>query len=309
MISILSSPKPWVGLAAVHQYNAIQSWLALHPDVEVILYGDAPGTATACQRLGVQHVPNIDSTSQGIPYFGAIAEHASNYAKHELLSYVNCDILFTKDMLETFEHVPFAWFLMIGQRIDLAKNAFIDMTKADCLKELECLVVSGKAELHPPAGSDYFVFRKFTWKGLPKVVIGRGGYDNALINYCLKLNIPVIDASLSIKAIHQNHDYNHVQQGEKEIFCGVDAAINRAVIKSKYIPTLLNADWLIKRNQLKKNYCRGDWLQHFWSSRLVKHNDNQPSGAIYFLWRLARKLGLINKAVPSIKELFSKKGK
>jgi hypothetical protein len=119
------------------------------------------------------------------------------------------------------------------------------------------------------------------------------------------MNIPVIDASFFIKAIHQYHDYCHVQLGEKEIFNGVDAAINLSAMKPIYLPTLRNADWVIKQNRLKKNYCRGDWLRYYWSSSFIKNDNNQPSGVIYLLWRLARKLGLINKTSPSLRELLS----
>ncbi len=102
-VSILSSPKPWSGIALQNQENAVKSWLALHPDIEVILYGDAPGTAEACKRLGVQHVPDIAATPQGVPYFGAIADHAAIHARHDLQCYVNCDILFTKDILNSIQ--------------------------------------------------------------------------------------------------------------------------------------------------------------------------------------------------------------
>ena len=40
MITIFSTPKPFRGHIGVIQRNALKSWTLLHPDVEMILFGD-----------------------------------------------------------------------------------------------------------------------------------------------------------------------------------------------------------------------------------------------------------------------------
>ena len=57
MLTIFSTPKPFVGHIGIIQRNAIKSWTLLHPDVEVILFGDDEGAAQACQDLGIRHEP------------------------------------------------------------------------------------------------------------------------------------------------------------------------------------------------------------------------------------------------------------
>ena len=291
MISFLASPKPWAGVALQNQEKAVKSWLTLHPDIEVILYGDAPGTAIACALLGAQHIPDIAATPQGVPYFGAIADHAAKYAKYDIQCYVNCDILFTKNLLDTTKHIPFSQFLMIGQRIDLAEGIVMDMAKPDILTELENLSENGMATLHPPAGSDYFLFPRGMWHGLPPVVIGRGGYDNALIAFCIKNGIPVIDATLSVIALHQFHDYGHVKGGASEVFDGAIALSNLALAPKHAIPTLEDAQYFLKSGNLVRNYCRGDYLRYLF----LKHcYGGQPNIAqlIRLLWRIQIRIGL-----------------
>jgi hypothetical protein len=70
--------------------------------------------------------------------------------------------------------------------------------------------VAEDAVLHPPAGSDYFVYpRDLNWNA-PPFVIGRVAWDNWMIYRARAMHVPVIDATLCITAIHQNHDYSHI---------------------------------------------------------------------------------------------------
>ncbi len=291
MISFLSSPKSWTGVALQHQENAVKNWQSLHPDIEIILYGDAPGTTAACERLGVKHVPAIAATPLGVPYFGAITDHAEKYARYDLQCYVNCDILFTRRLLDATQHISFSQFLIIGQRIDLAEGAVMDGAQSDILTALRSLSENGMVTLHSPAGSDYFLFPRGLWQGLPQVVIGRGGYDNALIAFCLKNGITVIDATLSVIALHQFHDYGHVKGGIAEVFDADIILSNLAYVPKYAIPTLEDARYLLKRGNLVRNYCRGDYLRYLF----LKHcYGRQPNIAklIRLLWRIQIKLGL-----------------
>lgn len=45
MLTIFAAPKPFYGYIGVIQTNAIQSWLLLRPECEVILFGDEEGMA------------------------------------------------------------------------------------------------------------------------------------------------------------------------------------------------------------------------------------------------------------------------
>jgi len=60
MLTLFSTPKPFHGHIGVIQRNALKSWTVLHPDVEVILFGDDEGAADACRELGLRHEPYVE---------------------------------------------------------------------------------------------------------------------------------------------------------------------------------------------------------------------------------------------------------
>jgi len=254
--------------------------------------------------LGIIHVPDIDHSPQGIPFFGAIAESAAIHGKHDIQCYINCDILIGKNFIEAVQNIRHEKYLIIGQRINLAEGVSFNVTDPDYLIRLKMLARAGKAFLHPSSGSDYFVFRRGMWEGLQPVVIGRGGYDNALINHCLRKSIPVIDASFDIKIFHPVHDYNHIQGGKTEVFGGSEAKKNIGSLATAYIPTLIDADWIIKNGRLKRNYCRGDRLRSFWSSRFIRGRKNFFSFLAYLLWICLRTMGLRGRSQLSLEKLL-----
>ena len=50
MLTLFTAPKPFRGHIGLIQANAIRSWMALAPDIEVLLVGDEPGLAEAARR-------------------------------------------------------------------------------------------------------------------------------------------------------------------------------------------------------------------------------------------------------------------
>jgi hypothetical protein len=50
MLTIFTIPKPFRGHIEVIQRNAIESWLRLRPQCEIILCGDDPGVAEAASE-------------------------------------------------------------------------------------------------------------------------------------------------------------------------------------------------------------------------------------------------------------------
>jgi hypothetical protein len=60
MLTFFTTAKPFRGHSATIQCNALQSWKLLHPDIEVILFGDEEGTAEVCAELGLRHEPHVE---------------------------------------------------------------------------------------------------------------------------------------------------------------------------------------------------------------------------------------------------------
>ena len=66
MLTLFSTAKPFLGHSGIIQRNALQSWKLLHPDVEVILFGDDEGAAEVARELGIRHEPQVDRHPLGI---------------------------------------------------------------------------------------------------------------------------------------------------------------------------------------------------------------------------------------------------
>jgi hypothetical protein len=133
--------------------------------------------------------------------------------------------------------------------------------------------------LHPPLGSDYFLYHGNIWADLPTLVVGRGGYDNYLIYHCLIKGVPVIDLTEMMIAIHQNHDYGHQPGGEQEVFSGLEAEINHQELDKTFFFTPVEADFRFIAGKMRRNYCRGNLFMYMKS----RHFINQKTGRSPFI--------------------------
>ena len=53
MITIFTIPKPFKGHINTIQRNAIQSWMQLKPECEIILFGDDYGVSDIAKEFGL----------------------------------------------------------------------------------------------------------------------------------------------------------------------------------------------------------------------------------------------------------------
>ena len=67
MITFFCSAKAFRGRTAIQQRNAINSWLRLYPEVEVMLFGTDEGVAEICAGYGLVAVPEVACTELGTP--------------------------------------------------------------------------------------------------------------------------------------------------------------------------------------------------------------------------------------------------
>ena len=214
-VTIFSAPKPFVDPhVATIQRNAIRSWNALGPQVEVLLIGDDQGIAEAATELGVRHLGGVERNEKGTPLISSIFELAQQSAAHSVLTYVNTDILLLDDFLPSLDRVAgqFSQFLVVGQRWDLDQTRALEFSNG-WSDELRARL-KNNGQIHPPAGSDYFVFPRGLFHTLPHFALGRSGWDNWMIFAARRMGTPVIDASGSITVVHQSHDYRHLEGGE-----------------------------------------------------------------------------------------------
>ena len=230
MITLFAVPKPFAGDAAVIQRNALESWRRLGSEVAVVLVGDDEGVAEAAVDAGARHLGGVETTEYGTPLLSSAFALAREAAGTRVLAYVNADILLLRDFVTAIRRVRFDRFLCLGRRWNVRFDGTVDF--AGAYEERLRALVSERGELALPDAIDYFVFdRDGPLTELPRFVVGRPGWDNWMIYRARSLRIPVVDATRSITAIHQQHGYEHVPEGAGTLWYGPEAEANFELIR------------------------------------------------------------------------------
>ncbi len=257
MLSLFSIPKPFQGRTRIIQANAIQSWVSLRPECEIILLGTEEGTADIASKLGTRYIPEVERNEYGTPLVGSVFEIAQSASNHHLVAYINADIIMLSDFLEVVSQIQREVFLLIGRRRDLDLKEPIDFSNPDWERQLRNRAAL-EAKLHGPAGLDYFVFPRGTYSNIPSFAIGRGAWDNWIVYRARSLKVPVIDATRVITAIHQNHDYSPSLQkttvlGRRFDYSSPEAKWNAKMLGGdEYIFTVDNANWIFTAHGIKR---------------------------------------------------------
>lgn len=207
MLTIFSCPKPFRGHIGTIQRNAIQSWTLLRPRPEVILIGDDEGTAEVCKEFGIRHIPDVEQSEYGTPLVSSIFQKAQEAASHDVMCYVNADIILMSDFMKAIELVTRqnGSFLLSGRRWDVEINERLSFDKG-WEKDLKDLA-KRNGKLHSYGGIDYFVFPKWFFREILPFAIGRFAWDWWLIWYARSRKATVIDSTNQNVIIHQDHTY------------------------------------------------------------------------------------------------------
>ena len=252
-ITIFSAPKPFTDPhISMIQINAIASWLNLGERIEVLLVGDDPGIGETAERLGATHVPAVERNARQTPLISSIFNQAQVHAQYAILAYVNSDIVLMNDFLASIDEIALQLprYLVLGQRWDLNENAELKIESGWDQALRSRLEIEGS--LHPPAGSDYFVFPHGEFVEIPPFALGRAGWDNWMIFRARSLQIPVIDATESVTVVHQTHDYSHLEGGVPHY--GLEESRENVKLGGGpgTIFTLADATWRMNGNGLVK---------------------------------------------------------
>lgn len=263
------------------------SWMLLRPDVEVILFGDEDGASQAAEELGLRHEPRVERNEFGTKRLDFMFRRAQVIARHELLCYINCDILLMQDFCHAVERVRAAHeqFLMVGRRWDVEIGEPLNFEGKDWEANLQRRV-SQEARRRTPDWIDYFVFTRGVYETkLPSFVVGRVCWDNWLVWKALDLRCPVVDASAEVLAVHQNHDYGYHPQGKVGVFHGLESVRNYQFAGGwRHLRTIADATEVLRADGLKPN-----WMRHWAAAkrygrqagRILLHDGLEP---VWFLF-------------------------
>lgn len=216
MLTLFTTAKPFRGHSAIIQRNALKSWTLLHPDVEVILFGDEEGAAEVARELGIRHEPQVERFEGKLPYVSFLFERAQEIARHEYLCYANCDMLLMQDFRAAVEKAA-RWqkqFLMVSQRWDTDITQLIDFARADWDEQTRHAAHAHgfKQEVR---FVDFFVFRKGMYRDMPPLLVGISYWDWWTVWSALSRGIPVVDCTPYVTAVHQNHGYTQYPGGKE----------------------------------------------------------------------------------------------
>jgi hypothetical protein len=255
MLTLFSCPKAFRGHIKVIQTNALQSWVALSPTCQIILFGEEEGIAEAASRFGARHIPNVSRNEYGTPLLDDVFSKAQEAASGAVMCYVNADVILISDIVKAVERVQKEKkaYLMVGRRWNVDLDQPWDFSQPDWQEKLRASVLRlGKPT--PPEWIDYFVFPRGFYRGLHPFALGRAGFDNWLLWKARSLGGPIIDASETVMVVHQKHDYSHHPQGKEGVWNGAEAKRNRELMGGwHHCFTLSDATYRLTPAGLKLN--------------------------------------------------------
>ena len=307
MLTLFTTAKPFRGHVGIIQRNALQSWKALHPGIEIILFDGNEGAAEAAQEFGLRHEPHVERNEWGTKRLDYLFARAQAIARHEILCYINCDIILMQDFWRAIERVRAMHreFLMVGRRWDtditeplafqsqerhlrsiprVQRDESPDWRGQD-LSASDSQTPQWQTDLRNLAlrrgrkctaeWIDYFVFSRGLYgPDMPPFVL-RVFWDNWLVWKALDSKKPVVDASRAVMAVHQNHDYSYHPQGKAGIWSGEEAGLNGKLAGGwRHLRTIADATEVLPPEKLKRNTMR------HWST--AKRYARQAGRVLYY---------------------------
>jgi hypothetical protein len=255
MLTFFSIPKAFSTSFAAVQRNAICSWMAQKPKPEIILFGNEYGVKKIAKYYKLIHIDDVKLSSCGTPLINDAFSRIRILTENRILVYANCDIIFLSNLFPIIDEAYNKFgdkFVIVGRRIDINLNESLTFTNNTWKKRCESAMESGI--LHQISGIDYFIFSKHVNLEMPEFVVGRPRWDNWTIGKFLKFDYAVIDATSSINALHQKHDFSHITDGYVGSRNGPEALQNKIQDLDIMNATLKHCTWLYSNGKfIEKN--------------------------------------------------------
>ena len=270
MITFFTTAKPFEGHNGIIQRNALKSWMLLDRDVEIILFGDDAGTAEIAQELGLRHEPVVQRNAFGTIRIDDMFARAQELARHDVVCYSNCDIIFLPDFCTAIQRIKAVHpqFLATGRRWNMDISGPIDFSVPNWQEDLKRKTLRAKGQQNKWF-IDYFAFsRGFFESDIPPLAVGRIYWDNWVLWRACHSEKPVVNLSPVVIAVHQNHDYRHHPQGREGVYGGEEAARNLELAGGlNHLGTISDAMLVLGPKRLRRSskYYRQFLVYRVWS--------------------------------------------
>ena len=263
MLTFFATAKAFEGHSGIIQRNALKSWTLLHPDVEVILFGDDKGAAEIAAELGLRHQPFVERNEFGTKRLDSMFRQAQSLARHDLLCYINCDIILLPEFIDALRrvHQTHKQFLMVGRRWDTDITEPYDFDTPQAGEALLQLARTQGTRRGPDA-VDYFVFPRSFYSEVPPLVVGRIWWDHWLVWKARQIG-DVVDVSSLVTAIHQNHGYGYHPSGAGGVWTDQQAQRNFELAGGRWhLYTIADATHILSRQGEHRNPLRA-WAPYW----------------------------------------------
>lgn len=235
------------------QRNGLSSWCALDPVPDLMVFGDVQPGLMESTRARV-YPPGELSGRGGVPLITYIIKQGLLVAKHDIVCYVNADIVLMDDFLPAIARCreAFEEYAMIGCRVDVSMSSRVLFNGDDWQQRLRVLASGQRGYT---GGADFFAMPRATWhkalNGMADFYVGRPTWDTHLIWRLLMVGIPVVDVTADVLAIHQKHKYNKgADQTQRHNWPGT--AHNRALAMGKE-RDIRHATWKLEKGKIVKH--------------------------------------------------------
>lgn len=254
-LTIFAVPKWFDDQTGLIQRNAIHSWAALAPHVEIFLFGDSedPGLVRIANEVSAT-LFDCEVNVAGTPVLNHIFAKAHSDARGEILCYLNSDIIVGPEILEVSERLrdsELSSFLAIGQRTELKIDSEI------CFENQEQYQILDQrrreeGRLDSAVCKDFFLFTKDLFQDLPPFLVGRGNWDNWMVASSKSAGVPVVDVTSVMPVIHQQHDHGHVPGGRRNAYVfGEEARENQRLAGGRHLVRGSHANWYLTKEGLQ----------------------------------------------------------
>lgn len=245
MITIFSTCRPCNEEFDRVQRTAITSWARLPLQPEIILFGDERGAAEIARDVGCRHIPDI-AREYGKPLINVMFAEARRLATHDILAFINADIVLMDDFAHAVKQVARAVsgrFLMVGRRWDVGMP-HIDFDNMNWQAELRAYIDGPRGKLNVSGGTDYFVWRGRAWPEIPPATVARRWYDTWLVWDAVTRGEVVVDATPVVLALHPKHT--------RDSAVGVSLQRNAALCAKKERGDPGIAPWVLTKEGLQR---------------------------------------------------------
>lgn len=216
-VSIFSAPRPFTGNIGVRQSLAIRSWLALSPQITVILFSQDPSIVSSASSFSsrVYIDSDIDFTFLGTPFFHSMIARSQSFAS-DIFAFVDPETILLPDFISTLNYaykLDRDWLLVASSRnmsyipFDLSESKSYFSMEDQELTRIQKELLNEHWQWNHCRGKELLAWnnRDSPLHGgvLPPFLYGRGIHNNWVINEAIASQFRfVFDASWTISSFY-----------------------------------------------------------------------------------------------------------